>query len=159
LLIAAVSAGMMFFGGPLIALFPKPVLGGLLIFLGLSFLADWLYDGWNKLSRADYVIVVVIFLVMSLFGLLPGLGVGVALAAGLFIIQYSRVPVVRRTVSGRTYRSRVETFPAACRAVAPGRSGAAYHGTARLCLFWHRQPRVRSDQGTPAIGAGQPARS
>jgi len=45
---------------------------------------------------------------MSLFGLLPGLGVGVALAAGLFIIQYGRVPVVRHAVSGRAYHSRVE---------------------------------------------------
>lgn len=108
LLLAAICVGVMFFGAPLIALFPKPVLGGVLTFLGLSFLAEWLYDGWKKLSHADYVIVVVILLVMSLFGLLPGLGVGVALAAGLFIIQYGRVPVVRHAVSGRAYHSRVE---------------------------------------------------
>jgi len=108
LLMAAICVGVTFFGGPLIALFPKPVLGGVLTFLGLGFLADWLYDGWRKLSRADYAIVVAILLVMSIFGLLNGLGTGVALAAGLFIIQYSRVPVVRHTISGRTYHSRVE---------------------------------------------------
>jgi SulP family sulfate permease len=108
LLMAAICAGVIFFGGPLIALFPKPVLGGVLTFLGLTFLADWLYDGWRKLSRSDYVIVVIILFVMSAFGLLPGLGVGIALAAGLFIIQYSQVPVVRHAFSGRSFHSRVE---------------------------------------------------
>jgi SulP family sulfate permease len=108
LLMAAICAGVMFFGGPLISLFPKPVLGGVLVFLGLTFLADWLYDGWRKLSRPDYAIVVTILLVMSLLGLLPGLGVGIALAAGLFIVQYSRIPVVRHMLSGRNFHSRVQ---------------------------------------------------
>ena len=107
LLVAAICAGVMLFGGPLIALFPKPVLGGVLVYLGLTFLVDWLYDGWRRLSRPDYLMVVSILLVMSAFGLLPGLGAGVALAAGLFIVQYSRVPVVRRTTSGRNRHSRV----------------------------------------------------
>ena len=108
ILMAAICAGVMFFGGPLIALFPKPVLGGVLTFLGLTFLVDWLYDGWRRLSHADYAIVVVILLVMSLLGLLPGLAVGVALAAALFILQYSQVPVVRHVYSGRNYHSRVQ---------------------------------------------------
>ena len=108
LLLAALCAGVMIFGGPLIALFPKPALGGVLTFLGLTFLVDWLYDGWRKFSRADYLIVVIIFVVMSASGLLPGLAIGIALAAGLFIVQYSRVPVVRHIFSGRHYHSRVE---------------------------------------------------
>jgi SulP family sulfate permease len=44
---------------------------------------------------------------MGGFGLLPGLGVGILLAVGLFIVQYSRVPVVRNAYSGRLYHSRV----------------------------------------------------
>jgi SulP family sulfate permease len=108
LLMAAICAGVMLFGGPLISLFPKPALGGVLTYLGLTFLVDWLYDGWRRLSHADYAIVVVILLVMSGFGLLPGLGTGIALAAGLFIVEYSRVPVVRHLFSGRGFHSRVE---------------------------------------------------
>jgi len=45
--------------------------------------------------------------VMGGFGLLPGLGVGILLAVGLFIVQYSQVPVVRNAFSGRLYHSRV----------------------------------------------------
>jgi SulP family sulfate permease len=107
LLVAAICAGVMFFGGPLIALFPRPVLGGVLIFLGLTFMTEWLVDGWRRFSRQDYAIVVTITLVMGGFGLLPGLGVGILLAIGLFIVQYSQVPVVRSTYSGRLYHSRV----------------------------------------------------
>jgi SulP family sulfate permease len=107
LLVAAICTGVMFFGGPLIALFPKPVLGGVLVFLGLTFLVEWLVDGWRRFSRLDYAIVVVILLVMGGFGLLPGLGVGILLAVGLFIVQYSKVPVVRNAFSGRLYHSRV----------------------------------------------------
>ena len=108
ILTAAICAAVLVFGGSLIALIPKPVLGGLLTYLALTFLVDWLYDGWRKLSHANYLIVVSILLVMGAFGLLPGLGVGIALAAGLFIIEYSRVPVVRHVSSGRTFHSRVE---------------------------------------------------
>jgi SulP family sulfate permease len=84
------------------------VIGGFLTFLGMTFLLDWLYDGWRRLSRADYLIVVSILLVMGTFGLLPGLGVGIALATALFMVEYSRVPVVRHVLSGRSYHSRVE---------------------------------------------------
>ena len=107
LLVAVICIGVMFFGGPLIALFPKPVLGGVLVFLGLTFLVEWLVDGWRRFSRLDYAIVVIILLVMGGFGLLPGLGVGLLLAVGLFIVQYSKVPVVRSAFSGRLYHSRV----------------------------------------------------
>ncbi len=107
LLVAGMSALVMFFGAGLISLFPKPVLGGVLVYLGLTFLVEWLYEGWRKLSRPDYAIVVAILLAMSLFGLLAGLGVGLGLAAVLFIVQYSQVPVVRHVYSGRTHRSRV----------------------------------------------------
>ena len=156
LLMAAICAGVMFFGGPLIALFPKPVLGGVLTFLGLTFLADWLYDGWRKLSHADYAIVVVILLVMSLFGLLPGLGVGIALAAALFIVQYSQVPVVRHVLSGRNFHSRVQrSQPHAEVLRQEGRSlailelqGYIFFGTANR-VYEQLKERLRSPQTTP----------
>jgi SulP family sulfate permease len=108
LLVAFFSGLVMFFGAPLISFFPKPVLGGVLTFLGLTFLVEWLVEGLRKLSRADYLMVVVIMLAMSVFSLLTGLAVGIALAVALFIIEYSRVPVVRHILSGRSLRSRVQ---------------------------------------------------
>jgi SulP family sulfate permease len=81
------------------------VLGGVALFLGLSFLVEWVYDAWFKLPRVDYGIVVLILLVIATVGFLQGVGVGLVLAIALFVINASRVSVTRHTLSGATYQS------------------------------------------------------
>lgn len=105
---AALNGLMLLLGASLLSYFPKPVLGGLLFFLGLAFLVEWLYDAWFKLSRFDYLIVVLILVVMNLAGVLEGVGLGLLLAVVLFVAQYSRVPIVRHSISGAHYHSNVE---------------------------------------------------
>lgn len=95
-------------GARVVALFPKPVLASLLLYLGLTFLVEWLYDAWFKLSRAEYAIVVSILLVIILVGVLQGIALGLALAVVLFVVSYSRISVVKHTLSGSTYRSNVD---------------------------------------------------
>ena len=41
------------------------ILGGLLMFLGLSLLTDWVVDGWGRLSRGDYTVVILILLTVG----------------------------------------------------------------------------------------------
>jgi SulP family sulfate permease len=96
---------VLFTGDALLTLFPKPVLGGLLLFLGLDFLVAWVYDAWFKLPRIDYGVVILILTVITLVGFLEGIGLGVVLAVILFVIEYSRINVVRHTLSGATYQS------------------------------------------------------
>ncbi len=95
-------------GGALLSYFPKLVLGGLLLFLGLSFLVEWLYDAWFKLPKADYLVVCLILLAMTTLGVLPAVGLGLGLAVILFVVDYSRIGVVKHTFSGVTHHSRVE---------------------------------------------------
>ena len=47
-------------GDRLIELFPKPLLGGVLLYLGLSFLVEWVYHAWFRLSKAEYAIMILI---------------------------------------------------------------------------------------------------
>ena len=89
----------------LLSLFPQPILGGLLLFLGLDFLVAWVYKSWSKLSVVDYSIVILILVVITLVGLLEGIGLGIFLSVILFVIDYSRIDVVRHTLSGATYQS------------------------------------------------------
>jgi sulfate permease, SulP family len=112
-LAAAICVGVLLFGAALLSAFPRPVLGGLLVFLGLSFLAEWIYDAWSRLSRAEYVVVVLILLVIGGVGFLEGVAVGIVVAVVLFVVSYSRTDVVRHTLSGTTYRSTVERAAAA----------------------------------------------
>lgn len=107
LVAALVCAVALFQGASLMSLFPRVVLGGLLLFLGLSFLIEWVWQAWFKLPRADYAVVVVILLTTALLGFLEAVAVGLAAAVVLFVVHYSQVDVVRQTLSGAIFQSRV----------------------------------------------------
>lgn len=108
---AALVCVVILFSGGLAALIPKAVLGGMLVFLGLSFLVEWVYDAWFKLSKADYVLAQIILLVIALVGFLEGVGLGLAIAMVLFVVNYSRTRVAKHILSGTNYRSRVGRSP------------------------------------------------
>lgn len=106
--IVAAVIGLALFLGSLLGYFPNMILGGLLFFIGLDFLYSWLYETWSSMPRMDYAIMVVIALIITTVGFLEGVGVGLALAVILFVIQYSRVPSIRHILSGVSYQSTVE---------------------------------------------------
>ena len=108
LLSAAICAAALVLGAPLVSYFPKPVVGGMLLFVGLSLLMEWLYDGWAKLQRPDYFLVVTILFFIATVGFLEGVGIGVLIATVLFAVNYSRVDVMKNVLSGETYHSNVE---------------------------------------------------
>ncbi len=111
LVVAAIGLIMLFFGDPTVAYIPKPILGGLLLYLGLSLLVQWLYESWRKLQPADYALIWVILLVMGTAGLLPGIAVGIVIASVIFTITYSRISVLKHVLSGADYPSnRARTF-------------------------------------------------
>ncbi len=105
---ALLCAGVLLAGGPFLAFFPRPVLGGLLLYLGLSLLIEWVYDGWWRLSRFDYALVIAIIVIIAVFGFLPGVGVGIVAATILFAFNYSRINVVTAELSGTVLHSNVQ---------------------------------------------------
>jgi len=88
--------------------FPKPLLGGLLFYLGMTFLVDWLYSAWFKLPKMEYFLVVAILLTIAMFGFLQGTILGILIAVVLFVINYSRIEVVKHSLTGENYRSNVD---------------------------------------------------
>lgn len=111
LVAALVCVAALFEGAPLMSLFPRAVLGGLLMFLGLSFLFEWVWRSRLTLPRSDYAVVIVILLSTALLGFLEAVAIGLALAAVLFVVHYSRVDVLRQTLSGANFHSRVIRAP------------------------------------------------
>jgi len=107
LTVALINGLILTFGASVLSYLPRPLLGGLIIFLGLGFLVEWLYDGCKKLTKTDYVIVCLIMAVMSGVGLLEGVGLGLIAAVGLFVINSSRTPVIRHALSRVTCHSAV----------------------------------------------------
>lgn len=108
---AVICAIALFFGASALALFPKAVLGGLVLFLGLSMLKEWVVDAWFSLPKVDYAVVVMILLVTAVIGFLEAVGVGLIATIFLFVINYSRIDVVRHELTGATQQSRVTRPP------------------------------------------------
>lgn len=108
LLIAAVCGATLFVGASMVSYLPTWVLGGLVLYLGFNFLMNWLYDAWFALSKADYLVILSILVTINAFGVLAGVGLGIGLAVVLFVIEYSRIRVVKHSLSGTSYRSNVD---------------------------------------------------
>ena len=111
LVAALVPLGSVFFGATVVSLIPRMVVGGVLIFVGLSLLVGWLIDVRRSLPLAEYVIVLAIVATIATKGLLAGLVVGLVLAVVVFTINYGRVESVHEVSFGTTYRSNVDRPP------------------------------------------------
>lgn len=103
-----VCGAALFFGASLISYFPKPVLGGLLFYLGLAFLVEWLVDARKSLPLLDYLLVWVILVIIAAVGFLEGIIAGIFIAAILFVISYSRINAIKNVLNGSIYRSKVD---------------------------------------------------
>jgi SulP family sulfate permease len=105
---ACVTGFVLLFGASLLSLIPTLMAGGVLFFLGITFLVEWLYDAWFQLPRVDYVLVLLILLVVATFGFLQGVGTGIAIAIILFVVNYSRIDIVKDALTGESYQSSAE---------------------------------------------------
>ncbi len=105
----AILCGMaLLFGTDVLSVFPKVILGGLLLNLGVSFLEEWLYDTWGRISKMDYAVIVLILIVIGTIGFLEGIAVGLLMSIALFVINYSKVEVIKHELTGQTIHSNVE---------------------------------------------------
>ena len=98
-------------GASAVITIPRGILGGALMFMGLSFLIDWLYDARKQMPRHDYFIIVVMMLLIAAFGLLWGVACGILISMAFFVLQYSQIHVVRHEYTGDKFRSATDRSP------------------------------------------------
>jgi SulP family sulfate permease len=72
-------------GPAFLAYFPKPILGSLLLFLGLELLWQWLYQVWFRLGWQDYLTILVTLVVVNWVGFMAGIAIGFAMTAMQFL--------------------------------------------------------------------------
>ena len=100
------------FGSAILELIPKSVVGGLLLFLGIDLLHNWLFAIRRQLPWTDYGIVVLIALTIAIVGFVEGIAAGLFAALALFAVRLSRMEVVDASLTGRDLRSRkVRSIP------------------------------------------------
>ncbi|MGC3940967.1 SulP family inorganic anion transporter [Roseobacter sp. EG26] len=110
-LVAAVCGVVLLYGTTLLSVIPIPLFGGLLLWIGGGLLYQWLIGIYAKVSRREYLVVLLIVALIINVGLLEGLSVGVLAAATLFLLEYARIDIVKYTITGETYHSRVGHDP------------------------------------------------
>jgi sulfate permease, SulP family len=102
-------------GLSLLGLVPKVVVGTLLIVFAFGLMDEWLIRARHRLSRSDYVLVLIIAGIIAVVGFLPGIAAGILIAVLDFQVKYGRLNVIKAELSGRDFRSDVERSPRADR--------------------------------------------
>ncbi|HEU4895543.1 MAG TPA: cyclic nucleotide-binding domain-containing protein [Acidimicrobiia bacterium] len=124
---ALVTLAVVAFAGFVLELLPQFVIGGLLLFVGAEFLYEWLWTSRRRMSRTDYALLLAIVVVIAVVGFLPGVAVGLVAAVALFVVRYSRIDVIKHSLTGGDQQSNIER----------GAEDAEYlqqHGEATLIL-------------------------
>jgi len=108
LVAALVPLAAVVFGAKVVGLIPRMIVGGVLVFLGLAFIVEWVWDKRRLLPLLEYVVVLAILAAVIVWGFLIGVVIGIVLAAVLFAVSYGRIDLVREVAFGETYRSNVD---------------------------------------------------
>jgi SulP family sulfate permease len=98
-------AVIFFLGGQILSYVPKFIAGGMILFIGLSLLAEWLIDARKSIPFIDYLIVISILLIIEFLGFLEGVGAGIFASVIIFVIRYSTIDLVKNAGDGNRFRS------------------------------------------------------
>jgi SulP family sulfate permease len=108
ILAGAVCLLTLAFGTKALGFVPVAILGALLLQLGAELLVDWLAKGWHTMQRADYLQMVVIFLVIVRWDFVAGVALGIVAACLTFAINTSRLRLVKLGLNRTVYSGRVD---------------------------------------------------
>jgi sulfate permease, SulP family len=108
LIAALVPLAAVVFGASVVGLIPRMIVGGVLVFLGLASIVEWVWDKRRLLPPLEYAVVLVILVGIIVWGFLIGVVIGLVAAVVLFAVSYGRIDLVREVPFGETYRSNVD---------------------------------------------------
>ncbi len=104
-----VCCGGLFFADLIVPMIPRFVPEGLLVYVGLDLIRDWMFKTKSVFTRRDDMWMLwMTFLITVLVGLLEGIGFGVALALMVTVGRNSKIGAIRNVLSGANHRSNVD---------------------------------------------------
>ena len=110
--VALVLGLSLFFGSGILELLPMSIIGGLLLYIGVDLLDNWLIKARKRLHWADYAVIVLICVTIAVFGFIEGVGGGMLAMLTVFAIRLSRVDVIAEEFTGRQRHSaRIRSVP------------------------------------------------
>jgi SulP family sulfate permease len=103
--VAALCAAALVFGGHVLDTMPTFILGGLLTWIGVTQLYEWLVRSYRRLGLTEYFVIILIFVIIVGVSFAVGIFVGLIAAVVLFAVEYSRVDIVRHEMTGVDYQT------------------------------------------------------
>jgi len=91
-----------------LAIVPKFVLGGLLLYMGISLVFRWMVQSRRHLSPIEYASLLAIVLVIVAWGFIAGVVFGVVIGCATFALSASRVNAIKYSFDGSRYRSSLD---------------------------------------------------
>lgn len=90
-IVAAITTALaLYLGTEIIGFLPRFVVGGLLLFLGISFVSTWLIGSWGRLPHGEFLLIPLILVTIAAVGFIEGLFLGLLAALIQFVLKYSR---------------------------------------------------------------------
>lgn len=108
LIYGALVTAAIFVGPKPIGYMPPFILAGFLIYIGFSFLIEFVWSARKKLPLSDMLVVCCILFVVAQYGILEGVGAGIGLATILFVHKYSQLSTIKTIMSGGEHTSNID---------------------------------------------------
>ena len=105
IVVALVLGSALLLGDTVLKLVPVPLMGGLLLYIGVAMLHEWLLGTRSRLPWIDYGILLLILATIVSLGFLEGLVVGVGVTTMVFAFRLARVDSVEAEFTARERRS------------------------------------------------------
>ena len=107
-----VMGSALIWGDTMLRLIPVPLVGGLLIFISLVLLDDWLIKSRTALPRTEYAIVLLIFVTIVFVGFPEGVGIGMVVTTVFFAVRLSRAELIEAEFTAREHTSnKIRSIP------------------------------------------------
>jgi sulfate permease, SulP family len=111
LTVAGVFVAAIVAGGSFLSVLPTALVAAMLIYTGGDFLYHWIWVERRRMPGPDRAIVLAMLGTGAAAGLLSAVALGVAIAAGRFVLAYARLDIVRARTTGEERRSTTERAP------------------------------------------------
>ncbi len=108
IIVAVMCVVFLTVGATFLTFVPKPLFGALLLWVGASLILDWLILTFRRVTAAEYGIICAILLIIVFVGLLPGILFGIIAGLFLFVVDYSKIDVVKNALTGAEFHSNVD---------------------------------------------------
>lgn len=108
LIYGAIVTAAILIGPKPIGYMPPFILAGFLIYIGFSFLIEFVWSARKKLPLSDMLVVCFILFVVAQYGILEGVGAGIGLATILFVHKYSQLSTIKTIMSGAEHTSNID---------------------------------------------------